>query len=536
MNTNTLKLAVSSFVIAGCINTATIAQNEINFDFLDVNNIKATVNASGHLFGSLQNIPEKERNGFEIKNTDGKHAVRIAGIWMGGKEGSKYHINAPTFGVWGRDVYQGPVMKQEFYSSAEDAKWNRVWKVSKESIKNHIDNFASKDYIMPEEIANWPASGDIQKGQSPNLAPFVDVNSNGIYDPQQGDYPSIKGDQAVLFIYNDQRAMHTESIGTYPMGVEIIGMAYAFTNGFNKAYNNTIFVDYTIINRSGIDYTDTKLGVFTDIDLGSVTTDEYQGIDLKRNTYYGYNADKSKDSEFGKNKNPYMSVSLLNEPFSGFMSYNNDCDINGNPIMPTDYYFYLNNYWKDGMVMTKGGNGKGGNVHYNYMYDGNPSTNEGWTEKSVNNMPGDRRGLGMVGPFEFKNGHIRKISVAYCFSSNFEEMQKNADKYSNDFKNNSGPFAPETPALAASVGSSIKSMDMLLYPNPANTNATISFSNPANETYSVNVYDMTGKKVITENQLTGTNYQLNTGKLEKGLYVVELLFKDKRNSSRLVVQ
>ena len=261
MNTYTLKLAVSSLVLAGCITTSAVAQGEISFDLLDVNNIKATINANGQLFGSLQNnLPDNERNGFEIKNTESKHAVRIAGLWMGGKEGSKYHINAPTFGVWGRDVYQGPIMKQEFYSVADDAKWNRVWKVSKESIKNHIDNFASTDYIMPEEIANWPASGDIQKGQSPNLAPFVDVNSNGIYDPQQGDYPSIKGDQAILFIYNDLRAVHTESIGTYPMGVEVIGMAYAFTNGFNKAYNNTIFVDYTVINRSGIDYTETKLG------------------------------------------------------------------------------------------------------------------------------------------------------------------------------------------------------------------------------------------------------------------------------------
>ncbi len=537
MNTSIFKSAVSAIVLNGCFNL-TFAQNEISYDFLDVNNIKATINASGHLFGSLQNIPENERNGFEIKNTDGKHAIRIAGLWMGGKEGTKYHINAPTFGVWGRDVYQGPVMKQEFYNAAEDAKWNRIWKISKETIKNHIANFASKDYVIPEEIANWPASGDIQKGQSPNLAPFVDINANGIYDPQNGDYPSIKGDQAILFIYNDHRAMHTESIGTYPMGIEVIGMAYAFANSFNKAYNNTIFVDFTIINRSGIDYNDAKLGVFTDIDLGTVTTDEYQGFDLKRSTYFGYNADNGKTAEqFGRNKNPFMSVTLLNEPFSGFMTYNNDCNMNGNPIMPTDYYFYLNNYWKDGMVMTKGGSGKGGTVHYNYMYDGNPSTGEGWTEKSVNNTPGDRRGLGMVGPFEFKAGHIKKISVAYNFSGDFEDMQKNADKYTNDFKNNSGLFAHETPAFAASTGgTNIKSMDVLVYPNPANTNTTLSFSNPANEVYSINVYDITGRKILSETQLNGTQYQLNTSKLEKGLYVIELMFKDKRNSSRLVIQ
>jgi hypothetical protein len=535
MKTTVLKSTLSVLALAGCL-SATNAQCDIAFDYLNVNNIKATINSNGHLFGSLQNIPENEKNGFEIKNADGKHTVRIAGLWMLGKEGTKYHIYAPTFGVWGRDVYQGIVMKPEFYSSKEDDKWNRVWKVSKEMIKNHIANFASKEYVMDEVIANWPASGDISKGQSPNLAPFVDVNSNGIYDPNNGDYPSIKGDEAILFIYNDHRNQHTESIGTYPMGVEVIGMAYAFNNGFSKVYNNTVFVDFTVINRSGIDYTDAKLGVFTDIDMGAVTTDDYQGFDTKRNTYYGYNAPTDKASEkFGRSTTPYMSITLLNEPFSGFMTYNNDCDINGNPIMPTDYYCYLNGYWKDGMPTTKGGNGKGGNVHCSYMYDGNPNTGEGWTEKAVNNTPGDRRGLGLVGPFDFKAGYIKKISVAYNFSGDFETMQNNADKYSNDFKNNAGPFAPE--AITSSKGiSDKKPIDMIMYPNPANTSATLSFSNPGNEQYSVNVYDITGRKLISENQLTGSQYQVNTSKLEKGLYVVELLFKDRRNSSRLVIQ
>ena len=530
MHTSTLKSVIAVVAIVGCSRTATFSQAQIGSEFLDVNNIKATINANGHLFGSLLNVPENEKNGFEIKNADGKHGVRIAGLWMGGKEGNKYHIYAPTFGVWGRDVYQGPVMKQEFYNADEDAKWNRVWKVSKETIKKHISNFSSRDYVMPEEIANWPASGDITKGQSPNLAPFVDVNANGIYDPQNGDYPSIKGDEAILFIYNDHRAPHTET-GTYNMGVEVIGMAYAFNNGLSKAYNNTVFVDFTVINRSGIDYTDARLGLFTDIDLGTDIYDDYQGFDKEHNTYYGYN---SKTEQFGKSTNPYMAVTLLSEPFAGFMTYNNDCNLNGNPIMPMEYYFYLNGFWKDGMAMTKGGNGKGGDVHYNYMYDGNPAKGEGWTEKSVNNTPGDRRGLGTVGPFDFKNGYIKKITVAYNFSGDYKEMQKNAERYSNDFKNNAAPFAPEI--IAGTSNNDKKAVDMLLYPNPTNTGATITFSNPANEQYSVNVYDITGRKAFSETSLTGTQYQLNTAKLEKGLYVVELIFKDRRNSTRMIIQ
>ncbi len=520
----------------GLLTSTAIAQNAVGSGILDVNNIKTTINANGQLFGSLQNIPESEKRSFEIKNTENKHAIRIAGIWMGGKAANNYHIYAPTFGEWGRDVFPGPVMKKEFYNEVEDDKWNRVWKISKEIIKNHITNFASKGYTLSEEISNWPASGDIDKGQSPNLAPFVDVNANGIYDPMNGDYPSIKGDEAILFIFNDHRGQHTES-GTNKMGVEVIGLAYAYALPFNKTYNNTIFVDYTVINHSGEDYSETKLGVFTDIDLGANIFDEYQGIDIKRNMYYGYNAENKNPEMFGNSKTPYLSVTLLNEPFTGYMTYNNDLNVNGNPMSPLDYYLYLNGYWKDGYMISKGGFGKGGKDRTSFMYDGNPISGSGWNEKSVNNVPGDRRGLGIIGPFEFKKGHVKKISVAYNFANDFEKLQNNADKFTYDYKNNSGPFAPEAPAFANNLGlNEMKPMDMMVYPNPANALTTIFFDNPDSEKYALNVYDINGRKVLSENQLKGTQYQINTAKFEKGLYVIELVFKDRRNSLRLVVQ
>ncbi len=532
----TLLKSFASVVLLAGFNAGAIAQSTVNSDVLDINNIRATINANGRLFGNMIDAPDMEKKGFEIKNTDGKHAVHIAGIWMGGKAADKYHIYAPTFGQWGTDIFAGPVMKEEFYSAAEDEKWNRVWKITKEEVKNHIANFSSPEYLMPEVIANWPASGDIEKGQSPNLAPFADANGNGIYDPQNGDYPSIKGDEAVLFIFNDHRGEHTES-NTYKMGMEVIGLAYAFDERV-KAYNNTVFVEFTIINRSGFDYTDTKLGVFTDIDLGANVYDEYAGIDVKRNTYYGYNADESKDAEvFGKTQTPYMSVTLLTEKFDNYMTYNNDWSLSGNPYFPEDYYHYLNGYWRDGMMITEGGLAKGGAERCTFMYDGNPTTKTGWNEKSLENIAGDRRGLGLVGPFEFKAGAIKKISVAYHLAGGFDEMQKEVDRYSKDFTENTGPFAPEAPAFANNTElNTSATMDIILYPNPAKDDATLLFTNPDNEQFNVTVYDITGRNVFSAANATGTRFEIPATKFERGVYVVELAFKDRRNSMRLVVQ
>ena len=45
--------------------------------------------------------------------------------------------------------------------------------------------------------------GDTSLGQAPYLAPFVDVDYDGLYNPALGDYPDVMGDQAIFFIFND---------------------------------------------------------------------------------------------------------------------------------------------------------------------------------------------------------------------------------------------------------------------------------------------------------------------------------------------
>ena len=69
---------------------------------------------------------------------------------------------------------------------------------------------------------------------------------DGFYNPNDGDYPLIKGSQAIFFIYNSER-----SFGLLASG-KIKGLAYAYGNSADSALENTIFIDYEIINRSVI--------------------------------------------------------------------------------------------------------------------------------------------------------------------------------------------------------------------------------------------------------------------------------------------
>lgn len=527
-------LALCTVLTAG-IASQSFAQSHINGEHLDINNIKARVNSNGHLFNYVVNNWKSEPS-FEIKNTDGKHTIHAASFWIGGVDGeNKFHLSAPTFMLQGFDMFQGPMMYSQYYSQEEDTKWNRVWKVNKEQIDNHIKHFAETGYVMDEVIQNWPAHGDLMKGQSPNLAPFVDINANGIYDPEKGDYPSIKGDQAILFIYNDARASHSSS-GALQMGVEVVGMAYAFNRPDDETYNNMVFTEYTIINRSGIDYKDVKLGIWTDTDLGRYE-DDYIGSDVKRNSYFGYNSNKEATKEiFGTVETPFQSVTLLSEDIDGFISWDNNFTVKGDPRYVVDYYSYLNLKWKDGSPLTQGEYGKGGASDAKFMYDGNPIKARGWNELSEDHQPADRRGLATTKTFNLEDGGMKKLAVAYNFSTGYKDMLKNIDKASRQYKHQTGPFAPEAQVFANSEGNTMKPMDMMVFPNPMRDHATIAFDNPNNEKYSVTVYDLMGKQVYREEGLSGVQYQITDEKLESGIYVVELVFETRRNSTKLVVQ
>jgi hypothetical protein len=73
------------------------------------------------------------------------------------------------------------------------------------------------------------------------LAPYADYNNNQIYDPQNGDYPYIFGDQACYSITNDIYAAHTETGGN-PFGAELHTMTYAINNPNDTQIHNSIFL------------------------------------------------------------------------------------------------------------------------------------------------------------------------------------------------------------------------------------------------------------------------------------------------------
>lgn len=210
--------------------------SKIHSQILDVNNISTPVSQFGAL-GTTDNTPA-----YMIGNT-GASTIFANALWIGSGE----HVAANRFFAEGSDFYPGP-LGQDATTTAETAmRYNRVWKVSREMIDYHIAHVGEAGYTVPDDILTWP--GNRPDGTAGQMAPYYDADSSGRYNPYAGDYPLIRGDEAVFAIFNDSLARHRET-GGQALGVEVHAMAYAFHEPQDTALWNTVFVHYDIINCS----------------------------------------------------------------------------------------------------------------------------------------------------------------------------------------------------------------------------------------------------------------------------------------------
>lgn len=297
-----------------------------SFAYIGVNNVSARINSSGLQFNN-------DSAQFEVPKGSNKTTLFSNALWIGGIDanqalhlaGEQYRQGPSGGHAWSKqDFWSGPVSDSTGYNIIQDTLWNRVWKISREEIDYHREHFWQQGYSVPKDLLEWPAHGDTTLGQTYRLAPFSDRNANGIYEPYDGDYPEIRGDQALFFIFNDDHGFHSETNGE-KMTVEVHGMAYAFDCPSDTAFKNTVFLYYKLFNRSANIYNNVYLGVFADPDIGYLQ-DDYIGCDVERGMYYGYNGKavdgNGQSNAYGENP-PAQGVLILAGPKMDADGYDN---------------------------------------------------------------------------------------------------------------------------------------------------------------------------------------------------------------------
>jgi hypothetical protein len=286
-------------------------------------------------------------------------------LWIGGLDiNNQLKLAAQRYRQVGIDYWTGP-LTVDGTASVDDvtcAEYDRFFKITRAEVDDFLSHcdpedghfIPSEDYQIPASITNWPAHGNVAKGQSYYLAPFYDVQGDGEYDPLAGDYPYydisnelchsdvptmeqefegtvtgsiladqvIKGDQTLWWVFNDKGNIHTETSGS-AIGMEIRAQAFAFAT--NDVINNMTFYSYEIINRSTFELTQTYFSPWVDTDLG-YAYDDFVGCDVSRGLGYCYNGkeiDGSGEPEAYGEQPPAVGVDFFQGPYMDPDGYDN---------------------------------------------------------------------------------------------------------------------------------------------------------------------------------------------------------------------
>lgn len=558
------------------------------FEFLDVNNISARFNAFGNHFWDM---PGGVGSQYAFPKGSSQRSIFNFVFWLGGiDESSQLRIAAERYQQQGNDYWTGPLSfnnQEAWIDTTTVAQWFKIWKLSKEEVEYHALHWNDPGYVPIENILSWPAHGNVDLGQSFHLAPFIDINNDTIYDPITGDYPLIRGDQTLFFIFNDQLP-HTET-GGQPIGIEIHGFAYAFNMPDDPQLNNTTFLSYKIFNRSQHTLTNTYAGLFSDIDLGSAW-DDYVGCDISRGAFYCYNGEEidgnGEPEAYGANP-PAQGIIVLGGPYmdsDGNDNPANQCDesINGvgfgdgvvdnerygmnnfiyfnntgfnyqvDPQTDYEYYNYLKGIWRDSTVMEYGGNGHASSGAYGpaakFMFPGTtdpcnwgtagepPYGPVEWTEETAENPPGDRRGLCSMGPFTLEPNGFHKIDVAFVTArgdsiiNSVDLLMEYIDSVKTFYYEDPDHFGYQYLGNEELI---INENKIMVYPNPASSEIYVQYKTETNNAQYV-IFNSFGAEALSGKLNNNGIHQINLSGLEEGFYILQIKDGSRQKSCKVL--
>ncbi len=354
-----------------------------SFRFLDINNIRARINTGGDMWWDL---PGGIGAQYFIPKAGTATSLFSGSLWIGGLDiNNQLKLAAVRYRQSGNDYWPGP-LTIDGTASVDEAtcvKYDKHFMITRAEVDEYLAWWNSEDrateypnYSIPQSILEYPAHGDVSLNQSYYLAPFRDVDGDGDYNPNQGDYPYyditnelcplnfagdpsyvpqptmeetmmgtiqgsilvdqvLKGDQTLWWVFNDKGNFHSETQGA-SIGFEIRAQAFGFAT--NDEINNMSFYTYEIINRSTFTLTGTYFCPWVDTDLG-YGWDDYVGCDVARGLGYCYNGnsvDGSGEPESYGDQPPAIGVDFFQGPYidpdgRDNPAFTGDCSILNSP-------------------------------------------------------------------------------------------------------------------------------------------------------------------------------------------------------------
>ncbi len=365
------------------------------YGILNANELSATLGSDGNLF-----LVDNEQT-FKTIDYIGCPATLagMSSLWVSAKDSSgeiyasrgQYGVQSMTHGFI--DQSTGVTFEHDFVSQ------DRVWKVKKQDIESIIAQWEEGEVTdVAKNILDWPAKGNPLYGDflaNRSAAPFHDVNGDGIYNPYDGDYPSIgetnftqTPSQILLAVSNDTWLQDNSALQ-----LEIFTLLYAFNCNSSLDIQRSIFQKQILYNRSSRHYKSVKIGQWTDAYLPRDGAQSF-GSDPENDGYFYYFnrdvnlAEVNIHNAIGSNRfthPPVLYSKVINGTLDRFM-YNVRSDV-APPEVPfgfissiSEIYNFLSGLWPDGIPLTTGGYGynPGSSDTTDYAFSGEPLDTSSW--------------------------------------------------------------------------------------------------------------------------------------------------------------
>jgi hypothetical protein len=480
---------------------------------------------------------------YEVPAGSGKNVIYAAALWMGGIDTfGQLRVAAQTYRQQGNDYFAGVLDNNGEVSNSTCSDFDHVWKVNGSDIDAFMSDFIAGGGMpmpataVPTDLLQWPARNNphfsgFALPPNKDLAPFYDTDQDGNYDPTQGDYPVIAmgnpayADQMTWCVFNDSGNYHTESNGM-PLSVEVGLLAYAFSEPDMSSIDHATFYRYTLRNYGATRLDSFTVGLNIDPDLGNFL-DDFAGCIPAQNMGYVYNSDNN-DAIYGENP-PALGVQFLdplddengnNVNMASFFHLQSDNTAAGLPSTYGDYYSYMNARWKDNSPLTYGGNGYGSGTPTNFMYDGNPTDPNAWSECAMGNEGYDRRFLMAMDNITLPRFAAKSFTVGVYYAANSGGCPNisltgllSAASLAQVYHDNLNLLTAIAPPAAMSNWAVVRT-----YPNPVLEQCVVE-ANPYIKT--ITIYDLTGKKMASLNAIAGKPTIIETSTWANGCYLLQ---------------
>jgi hypothetical protein len=248
---------------------------------LKVNNVRARLLMGGDMWWDGKNVPK-----YIVPNVaPGQKEVSsifAGGLWIAGKDATgNIKLTATSYRTSGIDMWPGPLDENGATNDTICSKWDRFFEVFSEDIESHkklydlsIKNGTKYNLDdIPKNVKYWPGKNNPYFYEkylfqlpvtNQGLAPFFDKDGDDIYNPLNGDYPTLPSgshdspvyaDQMIYSIINDAANIHFNSKGSEPIHLEIQKLAYSFitndeANNSTFYYNKLIYKGTDLLNQS----------------------------------------------------------------------------------------------------------------------------------------------------------------------------------------------------------------------------------------------------------------------------------------------